>query len=59
MPSKEILLKLVLLGSPAVGKTSLINRYVQHSLDEDYHSTLGVNIVVKEMLLEENDALIK
>lgn len=59
MPSKEIMLKLVLLGSPAVGKTSLINRYVHHSFEEDYHSTLGVNIVVKEMTLEENNALVK
>ncbi|MHA1671721.1 MAG: Rab family GTPase [Promethearchaeota archaeon] len=50
----EILLKLVLLGSPAVGKTSLINKYVHHSFEEDYHSTLGVNIVVKEINLEDS-----
>ena len=54
MPNKEILIKLVLLGSPACGKTSLINRYVNHRFEEDYHTTLGVNIVVKEITLEEN-----
>jgi len=59
MSNKEIMLKLVLLGSPATGKTSLINRYVQHSFEEDYNSTLGVNIVVKEMILEERDTLVK
>jgi len=59
MPNKEIMLKLVLLGSPATGKTSLINRYVQHSFEEDYNSTLGVNIVVKEIFLEERDTLVK
>ena len=59
MPNKEIMLKLVLLGSPAVGKTSLINRYVHHKFDEDYHTTLGVNIVVKDIILEESDTLVK
>lgn len=58
MPNKEIMLKLVLLGSPAVGKTSLINRFVHHSFEEDYHSTLGVNIVVKEINLD-SDTLVK
>ena len=59
MPNKEIMLKLVLLGSPAVGKTSLINRYVHHSFEEDYHITLGVNIVVKEITLDDRDTLVK
>ncbi|MBY9004612.1 MAG: GTP-binding protein [Candidatus Lokiarchaeota archaeon] len=59
MPNKEIMLKLVLLGSSGVGKTSLINQYVHHSFEEDYHSTLGVNIVVKEINLEDSDTLVK
>ncbi|MHA1104770.1 MAG: Rab family GTPase [Promethearchaeota archaeon] len=59
MPNKEIMLKLVLLGSPAVGKTSLINQYVHHSFEEDYHTTLGVNIVVKEITLDDGDTLVK
>jgi small GTP-binding protein len=33
-----------MLGSPGVGKTSLVRRYVESIFSEDYHSTLGVKI---------------
>ena len=46
---KYIVLKLVLLGDAAVGKTSLIDMYAHHRFKEDYKPTLGVNIVVKEI----------
>lgn len=46
---KYIVLKLVLLGDAAVGKTSLIDMYAHHCFKEDYKPTLGVNIVVKEI----------
>ena len=45
----EYVLKLVVLGDPAVGKTSLINQYIEHSFKEDYKPTLGVNIVTKNV----------
>ena len=44
-----IVLKLVLLGDAAVGKTSLIDMYAHHRFKESYMPTLGVNIVVKEI----------
>ena len=50
--SKEFNYKLVILGDPAVGKTSLINKFVDASFMEDYHPTLGVNIVIKDIHLE-------
>ena len=52
-----IVLKLVLLGDAAVGKTSLINMYAHHRFKEDYKPTLGVNIVLKE--INEEDAQIR
>ncbi|MFX1343821.1 MAG: Rab family GTPase [Promethearchaeota archaeon] len=52
-PPKNLALKLALLGDPAVGKTSLINQYIQYQFKEDYQPTLGVNIVVKELEIEE------
>ena len=48
----EYILKLVVLGDAAVGKTSLINQYIEHSFKEDYKPTLGVNIVTKDVSLK-------
>lgn len=49
MSDNIIVLKLVLPGDSAVGKTSLIDMYAHHQFKEDYKPTLGVNIVVKEV----------
>jgi len=48
----EYVLKLVVLGDAAVGKTSLINQYIENSFKEDYKPTLGVNIVTKNIPLK-------
>ena len=45
--------KLVLLGDHAVGKTSLINQYVEQKFEEDYKPTLGVSIVKTSVILEQ------
>ena len=45
LPEKfEMRFKLVLLGDPAVGKTSLINQFVSKKFVEDYRPTLGISI---------------
>ncbi|TKJ22281.1 MAG: hypothetical protein CEE43_06945 [Promethearchaeota archaeon Loki_b32] len=56
---KFIVFKLVLLGDAAVGKTSLVDIYTHHRFKEDYKPTLGVNIVVKELEIEEINAQIR
>ncbi len=48
----QYILKLVLLRDPAVGKTSLINQYVDHTFETDYRPTLGANIIAKEIKME-------
>ncbi len=47
----ELSAKVVLLGSGAVGKTSLVRRFVESKFDDDYITTIGVN-VKKKMLNE-------
>lgn len=37
--------KVVILGDGGVGKTSLLNRFVEKSFDHDYKSTIGTNIM--------------
>ncbi len=49
----DITIKLALLGDSGVGKTSLITQYVQKKFEHDYKPTLGVNIVAKELVIDE------
>ncbi|MBD3256291.1 MAG: GTP-binding protein, partial [Candidatus Lokiarchaeota archaeon] len=51
--------KLLILGDTAVGKTSLLNQYVSHSFKEDYKATLGVNIIIKNVEMEEIDGIVR
>ena len=45
--------KLILLGDSCVGKTSLINQYVEKKFDEDYKPTLGVSIIKTSVILDQ------
>ncbi len=43
--------KICLLGAFAVGKTSLVTRFVDNSFSEKYHTTVGVRIEKKALRL--------
>lgn len=45
--------KVVILGPPSVGKSSLINRFVHHKFSESYLSTIGLNVVKKTVNIED------
>lgn len=45
--------KIILIGPSAVGKTSLINRYVKNQF-VDYKPTLGVDFLLKEVTLDDS-----
>lgn len=57
MKLKEFVLKIALLGATGVGKTSLINNYIDKQWSEDYIPTLGANIVAKDINIEENESI--
>lgn len=47
--SREIKLKICLIGEGAVGKTSLIKRFVYDAFEGEYITTLGTKVTKKEM----------
>lgn len=46
--------KICLLGSFAVGKTSLVGRFVHSMYSDDYHTTVGVKVDKKIVAVEDN-----
>jgi small GTP-binding protein len=50
--------KVVLLGTPGVGKTSLVRRYVQSLFTEKYHTTIGVKVDKKLLTVGGEEVLL-
>ena len=51
--SGEYAFKLILGGDGAVGKTSLVHRFVENTFAKDYKSTIGTSIMKKECNFKE------
>jgi len=51
--SKNTLLKVIILGDSGVGKTSLMNQYVNKKFTNQYKATIGADFLTKEVMLEE------
>ncbi|MHA2129042.1 MAG: Rab family GTPase [Promethearchaeota archaeon] len=49
MSDPKYVIKTVLLGEAGVGKTSLVYRYIENKFRESYKSTLGVNLLKKDV----------
>ncbi len=47
--------KICLLGDAAVGKTSLIQRYVMDKFDDKYVVTLGTKVTMKDVVIKKPD----
>ena len=50
----EYVFKIIVIGDPAVGKTSLINRFIQDKFTADYKETIGTNILRKSVEIKDN-----
>lgn len=51
--------KVVMLGDSAVGKTSMVRRYVYDMFEDSYITTIGSKISTKEMSLQKHDKKIE
>ena len=50
--------KIAMLGMYAVGKTSLVRRFVSSVFDEKYHTTIGVKIDKKMVKVRDQDVML-
>jgi small GTP-binding protein len=51
-PWYNMILKIIIIGDPAVGKTSLLRRIIDNTFSPTYKSSLGVDFAFKELTVE-------
>ncbi|KAG3194042.1 hypothetical protein PC129_g24951 [Phytophthora cactorum] len=49
---KKVLLKVIILGDSGVGKTSLMNQYVNKKFSAGYNATIGADFLTREVLVD-------
>jgi len=49
---KKLSLKIIIVGESAVGKTSLVKKFVSGQFAKDYRSSIGTNIFIKKINLK-------
>ena len=50
---KKVLLKVIILGDSGVGKTSLMNQYVNKKFSNQYKATIGADFLTKEVSIQD------
>jgi Ras-related protein Rab-7A len=50
---KKVLLKVIILGDSGVGKTSLMNQFVNKKFSNQYKATIGADFLTKEVLVDD------
>eukprot|EP00817_Percolomonadidae_sp_ATCC50343_P004196 CAMPEP_0117426286 /NCGR_PEP_ID=MMETSP0758-20121206/6446_1 /TAXON_ID=63605 /ORGANISM="Percolomonas cosmopolitus, Strain AE-1 (ATCC 50343)" /LENGTH=209 /DNA_ID=CAMNT_0005211395 /DNA_START=6 /DNA_END=635 /DNA_ORIENTATION=+ len=51
---QKIILKVIILGDSGVGKTSLLQRYVNKKFSEQYKATIGADFLTKEIVMDDD-----
>lgn len=50
---KKALLKVIILGDSGVGKTSLMNQYVNKRFSNQYKATIGADFLTKDVMIDD------
>jgi len=51
--SKKQLFKVIIIGDSGVGKTSLLNQYVNQRFTQQYRATVGADFMAKEVMVDD------
>ena len=47
----QYIFKLILIGNSGVGKSSILQRYMKHTFEENYKCTIGVDFLMKSVVI--------
>ena len=50
---KKVFIKIVVLGDSGVGKTSLLDQYVNRKFSTAYKATIGADFLTKEVTIDD------
>mmetsp|Transcript_45378 Transcript_45378/g.52196 ORF Transcript_45378/g.52196 Transcript_45378/m.52196 type:complete len:206 (+) Transcript_45378:153-770(+) len=53
MDRKKHLLKVIILGDSGVGKTSLMNQFVNNRFSQQYKATIGADFLTKDVMIDD------
>jgi small GTP-binding protein len=51
------LIKIIIIGDPGVGKTSLVKQFISEKFSKDYRITIGTNIFTKKLILTTGETI--
>lgn len=51
--TRKALLKVIILGDSGVGKTSLMNQYVNKRFSNQYKATIGADFLTKDIMIDD------
>ncbi len=51
-PHMEFLFKIVIIGDPSTGKSSILRRYCENTFNDKYKCTIGVDFQIKVLKIE-------
>ncbi len=55
----DLIFKVIVVGDPSIGKTSLIRKFVKHQFEQDYIPTVGVSISKQPLTIKVGSKEIK
>lgn len=56
---KRALLKVIILGNSGVGKTSLMNQYVNKKFTNQYKATIGADFLTKDVVIDDKQVTLQ